>query len=340
MSPTVRVLFRSSGHVAAVALAVLLTASQATAQQPPQDQPRYLKTDGEQRLEIVYKTVAAGDRSRELKLDLYYPTSGPARGPGEKHPVILYTHGGGWAAGSRYKVADGLFAQVFLRLLDEGFAVAPVSYRLAKEGVAIRDCVIDCKDAARYLATHADRLGLDPMRLGVMGDSAGGHLAQMLLLTDPQSLPGDADLVEARYRMLAGVSWYGPGDFERLDLFNHDDRPDFRDRFASRLLGSTTGPRDTGPQDRLARYREVSPVNFLTADSPPLLLIQGDRDTTIPVKHAVHMQQRAQAVGAPVDVLIVRNAGHNWRPVGADITPTRAEIVDRTVDFLVSEFGE
>ena len=79
----------------------------------------------------------------------------------------------------------------------------------------------------------------------------------------------------------------------------------------------------------------MSPVNYLSKDSPPLLMIQGNQDTTIPVKHAYRMKRQADELSAPVDVVIVENAGHNWRRVGADIAPTRKEIVDRTVKFFV-----
>ena len=286
--------------------------------------PNYLETGGKRKLNVLYKKVSGKD----LHLDLYYPTENRA----DKCPVVIFTHGGGWAAGSRYKAATGNFESVFLRLVKEGFAVAPVTYRLAKKdsNVAMRDCVIDCKDAIRFLAQNSKALEIDPMRVYVMGDSAGGHIAQMLLLSSPESLPGDPALAEVIYRMVAGVSWYGPCDFEKTNLFNHDDRPDFRDRFGPRILGS-----DSGPQEKLTRYREMSPINYLTPTSPPLLMIQGDKDTTIPVKHAYYMQEKAKAVQAPVEILIVKNSGHNWRRVGADIDPSRQEIVDRTVQFFV-----
>lgn len=207
-----------------------------------------------------------------------------------------------------------------------------MTYRLAKKdsNVAMRDCVIDCKDAIRYLAKNSESLGIDPMRICVMGDSAGGHIAQMLLLASPEQLPGDPALAKVPYRMVAGVSWYGPCDFEKTDLFNHDNRADFRDRFAARILGS-----DSGPMDKLARYREVSPVNYLSKDSQPLLMIQGDKDTTIPVKHAHYMKQKADAVKASVEIMIIKNAGHNWRKVDADIDPSREAIIERTVQFFV-----
>ena len=311
----------------AVIMIVLAVAKAITAEEPEPrsdvERAQYLETGGERKLETVYKQVAGKD----LKLYLYYPAKRSAR-----CPVIVFTHGGGWAAGSRYKAASGSFATVFERLIKEGFAVAPVSYRLANADskVTMRDCVIDCKDAIRYLAKNCETLRIDPMRICVMGDSAGGHIAQMLLLASPEQLPGDSSLAEVSYRMLAGVSWYGPCDFENIELFNHDDRADFRDRFAPRILGD-----DLSVSDKLARYREVSPINYLKKESPPLLMIQGDKDTTIPVKHAYFIQQKAESIKAPVEIMIVKNAGHNWRKVDADIIPSREAIIERTVKFFV-----
>lgn len=290
----------------------------------PSKRSRYLKTPGRRQLEVVYKRI----NGQELKLDLYCPLPHSNR----PFPVVVFTHGGGWAAGSRYKAASGSFAKVFSRLIDQGIAVAPVSYRLAKKGsnVTMRDCVIDCKDAIRFLAQQSQAFGIDPKRICVMGDSAGGHIAQMLLLTGPKQLAGDANLATVQFRMQAGVSWYGPCDFENMNLFNHDDRPDFRDRFANRILGA-----NAEPEHKLERYREVSPVNYLTSNSPPLLMIQGDRDTTIPAKHAYFMQDKAEVVNAPVEVMIIKHSGHNWRSVGADIEPPLETIIDRTVQFFV-----
>lgn len=317
--------------VIAILLAVLASSEVAAQESRAQNKAsrkakgvKYLETGGERKLEVVYKEIAG----RKLKLDLYYPTAKRS----EKCPVIVFTHGGGWAAGNRYKAATGSFAKVFDQLIKEGFAVAPVSYRLAKKDskVAMRDCVIDCKDAVRYLAKNSDALGIDPLRICVMGDSAGGHLAQMLLLTKPEVLPGDPQLANVSYRMVSGVSWYGPCDFENMDLFNHDDRADFKDRFSARILSS-----DSGPTDPLERYREVSPIQYLKSDSSPLLMIQGDQDTTIPVKHAYYMQQKASELNAAVETMIIKNSGHNWRKVGADIDPSRETIIERTVQFFL-----
>ncbi|SMP67432.1 alpha/beta hydrolase fold [Neorhodopirellula lusitana] len=289
-----------------------------------QDTIQYLETGGERKLNIRYKQVD----KKSLHLDLYYPTGKQFA----NCPVIFYTHGGGWAVGSKHGAAIASFAKVFKQATQEGFAIAAVNYRLWSKGgtSAMRDCVIDCKDAMRFLSKHCDELKVDPNRFFVMGDSAGGQIAQMLLLSSPESLPGDQDLAENSYKMVAGVSWYGPCDFEQTDLFNHDDREGFRDRFGPRILKP-----DTDPKDKLPLYREMSPVNYLTKGSPPLLMIQGDKDTTIPVKHAYRIQQQAKSLNAPVEILIIKNAGHNWRSVGADIDPSRNAIIERTIQFFV-----
>ena len=295
-------------------------------------QKPYLETGGERKLELVYKTVG----QKKLALDLYYPTGEVAEND-SPYPVIFYAHGGGWAAGSKHGISKGSFSKVFLALAEQGFAVASVDYRLyGKNGsVMMRDCVIDCKDAARYLSQNSDSLKLDTNRFFVMGDSAGGHIAQMLLLTSPEALPGDETLQTATYRMVAGVSWYGPCDFEKTELFNHDDRAKFRDRFGPRILGNKKNP-----ENKLELYREMSPINYLTSDSPPLLMIQGDKDTTIPVKHAYYMKEKADSAEAPVETLIIENAGHNWRKVDAPIAPTREAIFERTVQFLVDHLED
>ncbi len=276
--------------------------------------------------DIVYKSMPSGD----LRLDLLYPESKPSSG---KFPLVVYTHGGGWAAGTRKKgVSGGPIADAVAGFVKNGFCVALVEYRLCKDGqVKIRDCVTDAKDAVRYLAKNSAKYSIDPERVFTFGDSAGGQIAQMLLLTPPDSLPGDRNLAGVPYKMVAGVSWYGPCDFENMELFRADPKKPARDRFGGRIC-----PPDTAAEEKLRLYREVSPVNYLSKSSPPLLMVQGDGDTTIPVHHAHYMKEKAEAIGAPVEILIIENAGHNWRTADETVrgkVPTRG-LIDRSVEFL------
>jgi acetyl esterase/lipase len=286
----------------------------------------YLNTGGERKLNVLYKET----KEENLYLDIYYPKN---KKVGQKLPVVIYTHGGGWVAGSRHGAANASFKTVHTALLEKGFCVVSVSYRLWKKGgnTTMRDCVIDSKDAMRYLSKYNEDLGLDTNKFFSFGDSAGGQMSQILLLSNSESLKGDTSLEKYTYKMAGGVSWYGPCDFEKTSLFNHNDRADFRDRFGPRILMP-----NTKEEDKLAMYREMSPINYLKKDSPPLLMIQGDSDTTIPVKHAYYMEEKAKRIGAPVTTIIIKNAGHNWRKVEKDIEPTREWIVQKTIDYFVS----
>lgn len=285
----------------------------------------YVDSPGQQLRNVIFKQTPQGP----VFFDFYFPDEDTST----EKPVVIYTHGGGWGAGSKHGAGNASFNVVHKALLKEGFCVLSVGYRLVpKDGAtAMRDCVIDSQDALRFISAYHEELGIDPNKIYTFGDSAGGHLAQMVLLAPEDALQGDPELAKYSYQTVAGVSWYGPCDFEDEQLFNHDDRANFRDRFGPRIMGG-----ETGPEGKLERYREMSPVNYLTKDSPPLLMLQGDKDTTIPVKQAYRMQQALETIDAPVEIEIVKNAGHNWRSVDAPIEPSRDEIVERTVEFILS----
>jgi len=290
----------------------------------------YLNIGGERKLNVLYKIT----KEENLYLDIYYPKNFKK---GTKLPVVFYTHGGGWAAGNKHGAAKHSFKAVHKALLEKGFCVVSVGYRLwnnKKTTTFMRDCVIDCKDAMRFLSKNSKELSINKNKFYSFGDSAGGQISQMLLLSSPKTLKGDKKLAKYSYKMIAGVSWYGPCDFEKTNLFNYDDRPNFSDRFGGRIVAD-----NMDSQKKLDLYKEMSPINYLKKNSAPLLMIQGDKDTTIPVKHAYYMDKRAKEINATVTTLIVKNAGHNWRKVGADIKPTRQEIIQTTIDFFVSHLN-
>jgi len=284
----------------------------------------YVDSPGKQIRNVIFKKTPQGP----VYLDIYMPDEDTSK----EKPAVLYTHGGGWAAGSKHGAGNASFGKVHQALLKKGFCVVSVGYRKVNKAgtTAMRDCVIDSKDALRFISAHHKALGVDPMKMYTFGDSAGGHLAQIVLLSSPDNLTGDAELAKYPYKTVAGVSWYGPCDFQNPQLFNHNDNPKFRDRFGARIMGA-----DSKPEDKVKLYKEMSPVTYLTEKSPPLLMIQGDKDTTIPVKQAYRMQEVLKTIKAPVEVVLIKNAGHNWREVGAPIEPGRNEIIKQTIDFFL-----
>ena len=283
-----------------------------------------LETKGTKKLNIVYKTT----QEEDLYLDIYYPNL-PTN---NKLPVVFYTHGGGWVVGSKENIVNPLMKVHFLELLMEGFAVVSINYRLVdRERVAMRDCIIDAIDALHYLSKHKSILGLETDQVFVMGDSAGGQIAQMLTLADANLFSGEPFLKSYTYKVKAGISWYGPTDFTKTELFKTSDYTKNPDRFGDRIFKKG--------MDRFKKefyYKEVSPVFYLTSQSSPLLIMAAENDTTIPVAHAFHMKNKAEQVQANVEVFIVKNSGHNWRSVSGDLVDLKA-IRRKTVDFFLEQ---
>ncbi|MDB4384528.1 right-handed parallel beta-helix repeat-containing protein [Opitutaceae bacterium] len=285
--------------------------------------PVSIDWSGESLRDIVYKQVGA----TQLHMDVYLPPEKKF----DSAPVVYFVHGGGWAAGSKDKFVSRLFLPVFKELAEAGFVGVSVQYRLARKGrgVLMRDCVTDAMDGLRYLHQNAERLGIDPERIVVFGDSAGGQLAQMLNLATPRDFRGDDGLAKYGVQPIGAVSWYGPTDFTDSKLFetNFSDRNP--DRFGERIVGS-----GKSYADQPEAFEEMSPYYWIQPDSPPMLLIQGNRDATIPLAHAVHLQEKADRIGAKVESIIVENSGHNWRSAGGDVSPSAAEIQRITAEYI------
>ncbi|WP_372798663.1 alpha/beta hydrolase fold domain-containing protein [Pontiella sp.] len=281
---------------------------------------------GETLLDVTYKQVG----KRPLKLDIYLPPSGKP----EKAPLLYYVHGGGWAAGSKDKGGLPLMRPVFEQVAEKGWVCVSIDYRLCRKnsGVLMRDCVVDAMDGLRFLKRHAQQYGIDPDRIVVWGDSAGGQLAQMLTLADPKLFPGDEALAGFDVVPKAGISWYGPTDFTDLNLFKTDLSDKNPDRFGFRITG-----RDGGFEMFPEEYKAMSPYYWIKKESPPLLLLQGDTDSTIPFAHAPHLKNKADQIGADVEMVIVKNAGHNWRKAGGSPEPGVDEIQRITAAYAVRQ---
>ncbi|MDF7806328.1 PKD domain-containing protein [Pontiellaceae bacterium B12219] len=283
-----------------------------------------LSWSGTQHLDVPYKTVDG----QTLLLDIYLPdTVGPS-------PVVMYTHGGGWSTGDKSTIEVGYKSWVALNLLEAGVAVVTVDYRLATDGVIIRDCITDSKDAYRFICKNADMYNIDKMKVAAFGDSAGAHIAMMCALTDNDDagFPGTAELAAyTDYKIKGCVAWYGPTSFRLEELSFWMDRSIWG--FSERLFGDET---DADTQNYLREL--VSPVVYFDRYSPPLYLMHGADDTTIPVGHAYGMNDLATAVGnASFGYQIVENSGHNFRVSDTlPISPTAEELATLATEKLLS----
>ena len=144
-------------------------------------------------------------KGSSLEADLFLPPNDDV-----KRPAILFIHGGGWREGDRSQLRG--YAILLARL---GFVTLCTSYRLSTEAVwpaQIRD--INC--ALRYLRTHADNLGIDKERVGVSGNSAGGHLA-LMAATKIKKFGGQGYNNDESSHVKAVCAIYPPARIKKLD---------------------------------------------------------------------------------------------------------------------------
>ncbi|GAB6164223.1 alpha/beta hydrolase fold domain-containing protein [Thermostilla marina] len=254
----------------------------ARQRQNPQDRPAgpRIPESLEAHLDIPY---AETDHPRQ-RLDLLLPKNRKSKEP---LPVIAIIHGGAWRAGDKRAVLPRLFP-----LLASGeYAGVSIGYRLSSDAPWPAQ-IHDCKAAIRWIRGNADKYGLDPDKIGVMGWSAGGHLVAMLgVAGNAPALEGDL----GRYATLSSavtcvVDQYGPtelltmGDYESTMDHNAPDSPE------SLLIG--------GPiLENKEKAEAASPIRYVDKDDAPCFIVHGTKDPLVPYPQSKVFYEALQKAG-------------------------------------------
>lgn len=239
--------------------------------------------------DIAYRP---GD-SKAWRLDLAHP----AKPDGPKRPGIVFVHGGGWRSGDKRR---GYFLQGMLDYAAKGYVCVTVNYRLTGEA-PFPACIEDVKCAVRWLRANAGKYNLDPERIGAYGNSAGAHLVCMLGLAGKEAgLEGDGPHQDQSSLVQAVCASATPTDF---DLFSNRARTNRTGRGNSRFGGGDGDPEEL--------KRSCSPINHVSKDAPPFLLVHGTADETVNVKHSDAFVEALKTAGAD-DFKYIRidGAGH------------------------------
>jgi acetyl esterase/lipase len=262
-------------------------------------------------LNLPYRTRA--DRSCTLDLAL------PAGAQGKPRPAIVVIHGGGWIEGdkSSFVTPSNRVPGNIRDFAELGFVAAAINYRLSKEA-PYPAALDDCRCAIRWLRAHAAQYEVDPARIGAYGNSAGGHLALLLALTDGPAEPGEPYSRESS-GVQAAVSDSGP-----IDLI-HQAREGAIQTVVRRFMG---GPPD---EPRVAEYRRASPSEYVAAKGPPMLLIYGEADEQVDVKVADRFVAALSQAGRK-DVTYIRLAGVGHCPHSLVRIPYLRQVVN---DFFI-----
>lgn len=237
---------------------------------------------------FVYKQDE-GAAAADLKLDFYPASLPPSRSapPPRLAPCVIVIHGGGWDGGARSQLSP---LNAFLA--SEGYAVATLQYRLAPKH-RYPAPVGDVADAMAWLRGHADELGIDTTRFAILGRSAGGQIALQAAYT-------------SRDPAIKGViAFYAPADM--VFGYSLPTNPLIMDsrRLMVQYLGGAY-------PDVPANYVASSPVEHLTAASPPTLLLHGRPDVLVSWQHTVHMRAKMDALGVRHFIVDVPWGAHGF----------------------------
>jgi acetyl esterase/lipase len=262
---------------------------------------------------------------RQEHLDLYLPSS-PATAGG--YPLILALPGGGWRWVLRSSLGDAV--SQFARY---GYAVAVADYAWASStpGTHIWPTdFLDVRQAVRWLKAHADRFGIDPNRVAVWGESAGGNLAALVgtfpdgPVTSAGGVSSDSRAdADVSARVQAVVDFYGPADLASL----YQEAPRTRPYLLTFLGGS--------PAQVPQRYADASPVDHVSASSPPFLIEQGTADTANVPDQSVKLAQTLQAAGVPYHLQVFPGLPHGFRLLpepGVDLVPQILNFLDAALN--------
>lgn len=272
---------------------------------------------------------------RPLTMDVY----APEQVTGPKRPLLIYVHGGAWLAGHpREAAAYQDWPALLAKMAARGYVVASVSYRLSREAPFPAQ-IQDVKKGIQYLRTNADTYGIDPNRVGIWGDSAGGHLVGLAGVTC--GVEAFAPVVEApRWGpapaaaptppsdcVQAVVGWYGIYDF--LDEGPVKRPPPPPEDPVRLFLGCNT------EQCTDAQKRAVSPVTYVDKGDAPMLLIHGSEDVAVPPRQSEIMAEKLNAVGVPAQVRIIQGANHAWYGKTPEATRDASrEAMKLTIDYF------
>ncbi|MEX2168935.1 MAG: prolyl oligopeptidase family serine peptidase [Pirellulales bacterium] len=264
-------------------LMVGMFAPSATAQDAP-----YIQTEN-----VVYGEV----HGVGLLMDVFVPT-------GEKNGLgVVDVISGAWHS-DRGKIRDHARAQTFDILCGKGytvFAVRPGSVTKFSAGEMLANLNL----GIRWAKDHSSDYGIDPDRLGLMGASAGGHLACLAAVT--AEAEGTADT-----RVKAVAVFFPPTDFLDFNGKAIDSRGDDRMGPLVRRLAFVDGLTDQTDAEVEQAITQISPARLVTLDAPPFLLIHGDADTVVPLQQSELMANALNKAGVPAELIVKEGGGHPW----------------------------
>lgn len=272
--------------------------------------PQYVVSTG-----VTFAQVDSwfGHTVTDLKMDIVYPEQGD-----KKSPCIVWICGGAWL-----QMSVSAHLAYLCDLARKGFVVASVQYRTSNE-VKFPGQLEDVKAAIRYLRAHADRYGIDSEKFGVMGESAGGHLTAMTALTGERKEFDKGWYLEYSSAVQAACPWYLPADVRKM-VAHSPEHMQAADPESLLIGGHALQDKET--------MAKACPVNYVSEQAPPFLLLHGTCDRTVPFNQSESMYEALEEKGADVELVAIEGADH------AGLEFFQQEIWDMIAEFFKKKLG-
>ncbi len=255
--------------------------------------------------DIVEDVVYGHKDGLALTLDVLTPKQN-AKGIG-----LILVSSGSWKSSKSNVAADN----VRRRNEDhwgQGLLAGGYTLFVARHGsgprYAVPEMVADMNRAVRYVRMVSEEYGVDPNRLGITSGSSGGHLSLMAAVTGDDGNADSEDPVQrVSSRVQSVVAWFPP-----TDIVNWGGKDGYK---AIKLLRPALFEEMFGEiTDLPEQLRSISPIYFVNRESPPLLLIHGDADATVPLQQSEILLAKYQEVGVPCELIVEKDGGHSYWP--------------------------
>ena len=277
--------------------------------------------------EVTY-AEAGSNGARALKMDILIPA-----GAG-KRPLVVYVPGGGFVLNNK---EGALNLRTYVA--EAGFFVASINYRTALDGATYVDGVADVKQAIRWLRAHADEYGIDPERVAIWGESAGGYLAVMVGLTDGDPKYERGGNLDQSSRVQAIVDKFGPTDLSTIAAdFDEETRRDYAR--PSPTIGYVGGLTPDGKLNDPAS----DPVNHIKEphikgpNVPPFLILHGTQDRLVSPSQSLRLHNALRAAGSDSTRYLIDGGNHGdlafLGDTQAGLSWSNTEVMGIIVDFL------
>lgn len=270
---------------------------------------------------VIYSQVKSQRAMRQLRMTLLVPRNTA------KKPAVIYFPGGGFTTADHEKMIEMRY-----ELARAGFVVAAAEYRAVP--TVYPGIMDDARAAVRYVREHAEEFGVDPERIGVLGDSAGGYIVEMLGATK-----GEEASKAANADVQAVVSMYGISDLlsigeglgDAIEAVHHS--PAVTEALLINGPAFNTHPGQS-VFDTPEKARAASPIGHVDGSEPPMLLLHGADDKLVSPKQSQKLFEALKAKGADVRYVLVRGAQHGNLPW------FQKPVIERVKAFFIEKLGK